>query len=243
MKELADQRGDRLVRQANRNDTETVVHQSRQKLGLVFSTARHDINNQLTVLNGYLSLLETPGTAMKTSEILRILQGATARIDHILAFTREFQNIGENPPVWQVLGETIRHETTDMETGAVRIIPDPSCDEVEVFADPLLGKVFSNLIDNSLRHGEKVSAIQIHCSSVNNALRIVCEDNGIGIPVRIRPLLFEPGKGKNTGYGLFLVREILSVTGITISEQGAAGKGARFEIVVPSGSFRVTGRR
>jgi len=38
--------------------------------------------------------------------------------------------------------------------------------------------------------------------------------------------------------GLFLVREILAMTGMTISETGEHGKGARFEILVPRGTHR-----
>ena len=129
------------------------------------------------------------------------------------------------------------------ENVTARLSPDQSCDEVEILADPQLVRAFYHLIDNSLRHGEKVSGIQIHCSVENNLLTIVYEDDGIGIPDRIRPVLFERGKGKNAGYGMFLVREILAATGIIIAEKGMAGKGARFEIIVPSGSFRMTGRR
>lgn len=44
--------------------------------------------------------------------------------------------------------------------------------------------------------------------------------------------------GKNTGLGLFLSREILSITGITLTEAGDPGKGARFEITVPDGIYR-----
>ena len=54
-----------------------------------------------------------------------------------------------------------------------------------------------------------------------------------------RRRIFERGFGKNTGLGLFLVREILAITGITIRETGTAGTGARFEITVPRGRYRV----
>ncbi|HNQ30521.1 MAG TPA: sensor histidine kinase, partial [Methanolinea sp.] len=49
---------------------------------------------------------------------------------------------------------------------------------------------------------------------------------------------FEKGYGKGTGLGLFLSREILSITGMTIRETGIPGEGARFEIVVPKGMWR-----
>jgi signal transduction histidine kinase len=52
--------------------------------------------------------------------------------------------------------------------------------------------------------------------------------------------LFRKGFGKHTGLGLFLSREILAITGITIAENGIPGKGARFEITVPDGNHRIS---
>ncbi|MFA4876404.1 MAG: ATP-binding protein [Methanoregula sp.] len=66
--------------------------------------------------------------------------------------------------------------------------------------------------------------------------RAICfEDNGSGIADAEKEKIFERGFGKNTGLGLFLAREILSITGITIRETGTPGTGARFEILVPRG--------
>ena len=111
--------------------------------------------------------------------------------------------------------------------------------KVEIFADPLFQKVFFNLIDNSLKYGgEKMKNIKISSHESDNRLVIVCEDNGLGISLKEKELIFKRGYGKNTGLGLFLIQEILAITGITIKETGEPGKGARFEILVPKESFR-----
>jgi signal transduction histidine kinase len=68
---------------------------------------------------------------------------------------------------------------------------------------------------------------------------IVLEDNGVGIPPGEKERIFGRGTGRNTGYGLFISREILSITGLTIRETGTFGAGARFEIRVPEGAFRL----
>jgi PAS domain S-box-containing protein len=226
-----------------RKRSERAMEEANRKLLLTSSITRHDINNQLTIFNGYLSLLEIGTPAMKIGDIIRILEGATVRIQRILKFTRDYQDIGAKFPEWQDLGETIRSAKTMVETGMVRFPPCQACNGVEISADPLLVTVFSSLIDNSLCHGEKVSEIRIDCRMEEHRLVIVYEDDGTGISDRIRPVLFQRGKGKNNGYGLFLVREILAVTGITISETGEPGRGARFEIIVPEGSFRVAGKK
>jgi signal transduction histidine kinase len=98
-------------------------------------------------------------------------------------------------------------------------------------------RVFYNLLENSIRHGSHVSEIKVYTRQENNGLTIVWEDNGVGILEEEKEKIFERGYGKNTGIGLFLVREILFLTGIEIHETGVPQEGARFEIRVPSGSF------
>jgi signal transduction histidine kinase len=68
-----------------------------------------------------------------------------------------------------------------------------------------------------------------------------CEDDGVGITGKDKKRLFTKGFGKHTGLGLFLSREILAITGITISENSIPGKGARFEMSVPKGMWRMAG--
>jgi signal transduction histidine kinase len=102
----------------------------------------------------------------------------------------------------------------------------------------MLERVMDNLLDNSLRHGERVTTIRVSTRREEENLIITYEDNGTGIPVQEKEKIFEHGYGKHTGLGLFLVREILSITGITIRETGIPGEGARFEIIVPKGAYR-----
>jgi signal transduction histidine kinase len=115
---------------------------------------------------------------------------------------------------------------------------------MEVLADPLLEKVFYNLIDNALRYGgEKMTSIHVTSHEGNGNLVIAVEDDGNGISAGDKTLVFTKGFGKHTGLGLYLSSEILSITGITITEDGEQGKGARFEIIVPEGAWRFTGLR
>jgi signal transduction histidine kinase len=111
--------------------------------------------------------------------------------------------------------------------------------DLEIYADPLFGKVFYNLIDNALKYGGgKMTAIRIISRETNTGLILVFEDDGAGIAGEDKKHLFERGYGKNTGLGLFLSREILSITGITIRETGDPGNGGRFEMAVPKGGYR-----
>jgi signal transduction histidine kinase len=116
---------------------------------------------------------------------------------------------------------------------------DTNIKGIQIYADPMLEKVFFNLLDNSINHGERVTEIRVSSHQSGSDLIVVWEDNGIGIAPEDKDQIFDRGFGKNTGLGLFLVREILSLTGITIRENGEPGQGARFEIVVPQGAYEI----
>jgi len=103
---------------------------------------------------------------------------------------------------------------------------------------PLLAKVFENLLDNSLRHGEHVRHIRVTYEMRGDALALMYRDDGAGIPAADKKRIFEKGFGKNTGLGLFLTREILAITGIGITETGLYGGGVQFELLVPAGAFK-----
>jgi len=106
----------------------------------------------------------------------------------------------------------------------------------EIFADPLIVKVFYNLMDNAVRYGGKITNIRFTEQESGDDYLIVCEDDGEGIPAEEKEKIL--GFGKNTGLGLFLAREILLITGITIRETEEPGKGARFEMTLPKGAYR-----
>jgi len=80
--------------------------------------------------------------------------------------------------------------------------------------------------------------IHIAYHRIGTGLKITIADNGLGISPEEKKHLFERGFGKNTALGLFLSREILSITGLSITEAGIPGDGAQFEITVPDGAFR-----
>ncbi len=112
--------------------------------------------------------------------------------------------------------------------------------DMNIFAEPLIVKVFFNLMDNATRYGGKITTLRFFVEERRDNLVLFCEDDGEGVMVDEKEMIFTRGFGKNTGMGLFLAREILLITGITLTETGEPGKGARFEITVPKGAWRFT---
>jgi PAS domain S-box-containing protein len=216
--------------------TETALRISNKKLNLLSSITRHDIINDLTVLSGSLDLLLVTNKEPERTGHIKRAQNAAERIRRQIAFTREYEDLGSKAPTWQQVAATVRSAALQLASKTITFdVPE---DRLEIYADPLLAKVFFNLFDNARQHGGSVSHITISHHPVDNGLAIVVADNGTGVAPEHKARLFDRGFGKNTGLGLFLSREILSITEITITENGIPGKGAQFEIIVPNGSFR-----
>ncbi len=223
-----------------RNMAERALRLVNTKLNLLSSVTRHDVFNQLTILRGYLEMVRTIEENQTVLNYIRKAENSAETIRRQITFSRDYQEIGVHAPQWQNIGEIFRKAAESVELSGIPVSYPP--DTVEVYADPLFEKVFFNLIDNSLRHGGGVSYIGMKLAEAEGNLTIIYEDNGCGVPDAEKEEIFMRGYGKNTGYGLFLIREIVSITGCAITERGTSGKGARFEIEVPKGGFKRTNR-
>lgn len=211
-----------------------------EKLNLLSNVTRHDVLNQVTALIGYLEILrEITSISDKSSvEIIGKIETIASTIQHQLSFTKDYQETGIKSPSWQNLLETFNFSQFMLDTASLNVETEVE-KKIEVYADPLFGKVFYNFIDNSIRHGsEKISSIRLSTINSGESLKIIYEDDGTGIPFENKDKIFLKGFGSNTGYGLFLIKYVLSMTGMNICESGVSGEGVRFEINVPNGRFR-----
>jgi PAS domain S-box-containing protein len=228
---------EQLVKEIDeRRQVENALHQINSKLNLVSSIARHDILNRLTVIYGIISLLQEKITDPSFSDYLKKAEESAIAIKRQIEFTGDYKNMGKEKADWQNVNATLRHSCEDVDLKGVTM--DIFSDELEIFADPWLKKVFFNLIDNTLRYAEHVTKITVSYRESEGGLNILFEDNGIGIPYDEKEKIFERGYGKNIGYGLFMAREILAITALTIKETGEPAKGARYEIHVPKRLYR-----
>jgi len=210
-----------------------------KKLQIVGSVTRHDVLNQLTAIVGYNELL---GMMVEDPKQRMFIEKEMMAIDKIrcqFKFAKEYQNVGIGPPCWQMLTTVIHLAAEDADLKTIQVTDLTR--GASVYADPLFEKVLSNLFENTLRHGGSATEIRVSVQRTDSGVVLVVEDNGTGIALNDKTRIFERGFGKGTGWGLFLAREILQFTGMTISETGEPGKGSRFEIGTPVDHFRERG--
>jgi PAS domain S-box-containing protein len=233
--------GRRRVMGANQDITELKMAEegmraANTKLGLLSSVTRHDISNQLMVMEGNIRLMRKGGLDPHQAERLEKLQTSVRTINHQINFTKEYQEMGSAAPSWQEVRDAVMSLPEAVEVSSLRISPDVG--RLSVYADPMFPKVFRNLLENSLRYAYRPASVRISCAESGKELLLVFEDDGPGVERSEKELIFEKGHGRGTGLGLFLSREILAITGITILENGEQGKGARFEMRVPQQCYR-----
>lgn len=144
--------------------------------------------------------------------------------------------IGSTPPEWILFSEALDEAAENQDLEDVDIRSD--IDDYEIHTDPMLSKVFENLIHNTLNHGVGVSFISLKTEEAVDGLNIHYKDDGGGIPPDFQDGLFEKGIGHHSGLGLFLSKQILDVTGLDITEDGVPGEGVQFKIHVPNGKFK-----
>jgi len=224
-----------------RRRMETALQMARNKLNLLNSVTFTDIQNAIFSLTGFLDLEKQ---VSRDEKLLLYHDRQTAIVRTItdsLRFASQYQNLGMRPPSWQSVTQAFLLGISHLDISGLDRKLD--VEGLEIYADPLLEQVFFTLAENVLVHGKTATGIRLFYEKCPEGLMIVFEDNGTTIPKDMKEKIFDRKYEEKKGLGLFLAREILGITGMTIKETGDAGKGARFEITVPEGAYQFTGRQ
>jgi PAS domain S-box-containing protein len=209
---------------------------AQEKVDMLNGITTHDLMNRAMVIRGYTSLLDEMVTDPKGRDHLGKIVQATESMQRIVRFSKDYQAGKVSATSWRSPYPMFYQVSGQLEASMMEL--DPSLQGVEIFTDAMLEKVFYNLVENSLRHGGKVTRIRVSAQRNDGHLSIVVEDDGVGIEDHDKETIFSQGYGRNTGYGLFYSRELASVMGFSIEENGVFGRGARFEIRIPEEKFR-----
>ena len=222
-----------------RKQAEEALRIANKKLNLLGSITGHDILNQLTVMMGYKDLMKESLKDERLLDFLSKIGKAGENVKQMLEFRREYDRIVAEEPEWVNVAEIINRVAADLPFRDVSLTID--LDSLGIFSDPLIGKVFYNLLQNSLQHGGDLAKIRVYHRRTGDGITLIIEDDGVGVPEKEKESIFEYGYGKHRGYGLYHIKEILSIYQMNIKETGTPGEGARFEIRIPHSRYRFSG--
>ncbi len=213
---------------------------TRQKLNLMNDIARHVTRNMITGILGCVDMSNATSSPEEKMHLLKEIKDLTRAIQHQIEFTQDSQDDGINQPLWQNIKVVIDKVVKNFKNNTPVLLLFHA-GNIEIYAAPLFENVFYILVDNAVRYGGKITTIRFSVKYSESEAVIICEDDGVGIPAGEKDRIFERGFEKNNGFNLFLTREIIRKTGISIRETGEPGKGARFEMTVPKGAWRIVG--
>lgn len=207
------------------------------KKDLVSSITRSDILEQLAIIMTYLERAQLKTTPEDMQIFFDKTLGSVESIKNQIAYQGAIHDTGVVTPLWQPVNRAFEEAAGMLPENRVDIAGDAG--NIEIFADPLLPRIFLSLLSVSFRHGgNRLSKIRLGSRMKDTSLVLVYEDDGRGIPAGEKDRLFEFGYSGENMFGLFLIRELLGFTGITIAETGDPEKGIRFEITVPAERYR-----
>lgn len=253
--------GERRRQEKEREELQAQLFQAQKMevVGMLAGGIAHDFNNLMTTIVGYASLVlsrlsDMPGHPAREGiqAIQQAGERAAALTEQILAFSRKQRPeptllnlntivvnledmirrlVGEDVTVLNTLGATGRH----------------------VKVDPAqMEQVIMNLIVNAQQampeggrltiQTETVTLSEAACQGLPDAypgtfIRLSVSDTGIGIDDETLPHIFEPfysTKGKGSGLGLSIARNIVCQSGGWMSVASIFGRGSTFQVYLPA---------
>ncbi len=221
---------------SDRTRMEQTLHLANKKLNVLTSLTRHDIQNKVTVLLGYLARAIKREQDPVILEYLRRQEQAALAIRDEITVTRDFKDLGTDPPEWLNIREVVASVVGRYAESPVTF--DIDLPDLLVYTDRQMERVFSRLIENAVTAVPPPPSIRIFSREEDLRTVIAVEYAGPGIRDEDKEQIFQPGSTVPGMRGLFIIHEILSLTGISLSENGEYGKTTRFEIGIPRESYR-----
>jgi PAS domain S-box-containing protein len=220
----------------DRKRTDLALQMATKKLNLLTSITLNDIRNSIFTLSAYLELENQQTSYEKRRDYHERERVILHQVNGWLDIARNYQNLGLNSAKWYNVNTTFLLAISHVDMAGLS--RDIRAGTLEIYADPLLETVFLNLVENTLEHARSATMITLRYEETPSGITLIFEDNGQGIMEDKKESIFRHGAGSRRGFGLFMVREILEITGITIRQTGTTGHGVRFEILVPRDGYR-----
>jgi signal transduction histidine kinase len=203
--------------------------------------AWHDIQNKITGLRGYVELSKDLVGEGRAREYLMKEESILKTIDASIRYTKEYQEMGTRPMQWVNIPATITSVLSLIDKRDITLCVE--LDDLFLYCDPVIERVFSHLVENTINHGKKATAIRMWYEESPSGLVLIYTDDGVGIPADSKESIFVRDVGRGSGFSLYFIHDILELSGMSIRESGEPGRGTRFEISVPKGSYRIGAKK
>lgn len=218
------------------------LEEQRDDLRLLNQVMRHDIRNDLQLIQSYAALIEDHVEGEVADDLAVIKESA----GNALALTQTTGDLTEvmlgpkrEPEPVSLQGslgeefESVRSSYPDADLTLASAIP-----ETEILADNLLDSVFRNLLKNAIQHNDKeIPEVTVSVTTEADSAVVRIADNGPGVPDDQKEEIFgksEKGlESSGTGIGLYLVRSLVEGYGGEVRVEDNEPEGSVFVVQLP----------
>jgi two-component system, NtrC family, sensor histidine kinase KinB len=229
----------------------TRLHRFEQLRDDLVSTVAHQFRTPLTSLRMAIHLcLDGVAGPLETKQ-QDLLYAAREECERLQAIVDELLDLArlqsgtipldrEEERVDRLVERIVREFTSAAHAGGIELVAEPVAAEETVRVDrQRIELVFSNLIENALRHTPSGGRVMVRAVEQGGAVRFEVIDSGPGIAESERGRVFEkfyraPGStGGGAGLGLSIARDVVRAHGGRIGVESEPGHGSTFWFTIP----------
>jgi signal transduction histidine kinase len=212
-------------------------------IGELSASLAHEIRNPLTGVRSLAQRLAQDEVGeSKRRRYAEVILEETGRVERLVA---NLLSVARRDPRPRIAGERtavgpLFEDLALLVSGraaraGVRVEVDGGGTEADS-ARESLAQVLLNLLLNAITHTPSGGAVRLSARASGTGVEILVRDDGPGIPVSDREVVWQPFRtgGRGTGLGLAVVRRIAREEGWEATIGDAPGGGAEIRLVVPT---------
>ncbi|OKY78026.1 MAG: Signal transduction histidine kinase containing PAS domain [Candidatus Methanohalarchaeum thermophilum] len=210
--------------------------EAEKQQNFLHSILRHDLKNKIQILEGYHDLLMEKGLNEKTKNYLKKSEKVIEEITGLIKKVKTLKKATKKEEtkaieVGEIIGKSVKERKPQANEKNIEITQEKI--DCKIKGGKLLKELFNNLIENAIKHS-KCKKIKISSKTKNEKCIITIEDDGKGIPDKLKQKVFrrsfKHGETSETGLGLYIVREIARAYGGKVKVKDSKLGGARFDV-------------
>lgn len=211
-------------------------------LGEIAAGIAHEIKNPLVSIKTFANLLPDKYDDHEfRNSFSNIVSQEITRINNLVG---EMLNLAKEPVLnldevrlTSLIDEVIALLTPQLEAQGISVKLENEQEYVVTVDRALLKQALLNICVNAVHAMPEGGILRVGVYNIGSVLHLFIEDNGVGIPEKIRDKIFDPfvtNKADGVGIGLSISHKIISDHGGRIALSSFEGAGSRFEITLPS---------